>query len=106
MSANTPGDEPAVGGVTSDGAVRVRYWAAARAAAGTDGDVVPVGAGATLGEVLDAVLRMHPDRPRLATVLPVCSVLVGDRPVTARDPDTVRVSAGDTVELLPPFAGG
>ena len=36
----------------------------------------------------------------------VCSVLVGDRPVGAHDPALVEVRAGDTVELLPPFAGG
>jgi hypothetical protein len=36
----------------------------------------------------------------------VCSVLVGDRPVGAHDPDSVEVLPGETVELLPPFAGG
>jgi molybdopterin converting factor small subunit len=39
-------------------------------------------------------------------VLGVCSVLVGDRPVGSRDPATVRLVPGDTVEFLPPFAGG
>jgi molybdopterin converting factor small subunit len=33
-------------------------------------------------------------------------VLVGDRPVGSTDPREVVLSAGDTVELLPPFAGG
>jgi len=39
-------------------------------------------------------------------VLEVCSVLVGDRPVASRDPDSVVVEPGETVEFLPPFAGG
>jgi sulfur-carrier protein len=83
--------------------VRVRYWAAARAAAGRDSDEVP---GETLADVLAAVRELHADQARFARVLDVCSVLVGDRPVGSRDPATVRIGAGDTVELLPPFAGG
>jgi len=39
-------------------------------------------------------------------VLEICSVLVGDRPVATEDPDTVTVEPGQTVEFLPPFAGG
>lgn len=83
--------------------VRVRYWAAARAAAGRDGDDVP---GQRLSEVLAEVRRLHAGNDRLLRVLDVCSVLVGQRPVGAADPATVRVGPGETVELLPPFAGG
>lgn len=90
----------------SPGVVTVRYWAAARAAAGTASDHLEVGAGTSLAQLLDAVRRTHPDRPRLSEVLAVCSVLVGDRPVGSADPSAVTVSPGDTVELLPPFAGG
>jgi len=88
------------------GGVTVRYWAAARAAAGTESDVVPVESGTTLAAVLDAVRTLHRDRPRLAEVVSVCSVLVGDRPVGKADPVQVAIQPGDTVELLPPFAGG
>jgi sulfur-carrier protein len=88
------------------GSVVVRYWAAARAAAGVESDVVDVGGGTTLAAVLQAVRELHPDRPRLREVVSVCSVLVGDRPVGATDPHDVPLHAGDTVELLPPFAGG
>jgi molybdopterin synthase sulfur carrier subunit len=88
------------------GSVTVRYWAAARAAAGVDSDEVPVAAGATVGDVLGAVQRLHADRPRLRDVVAVCSVLVEDRPLGTRDPDAVPISPGQTVELLPPFAGG
>ena len=86
--------------------VTVRYWAAARAAAGVDSDTVDVGEGTTLGVLLKTVRELHADRPRLPDVVGVCSVLVGDRPVGATDPDDVAIRPGDTVELLPPFAGG
>ena len=98
-SAATP-STPEVGSIT------VRYWAGARAAAGVDSDVVPAGEGTTLAAVLAAVRALHADRPRLAGVLAVCSVLVGERPVGAADPGAVVLHAGDTVELLPPVAGG
>ena len=84
----------------------VRYWAAAKAAAGVDSDTVPVAGGTTLADLLAEVLRMHPDRPKLPDVVAVCSVLLGDRPVGGADPTGVVVQPGDVVELLPPFAGG
>ncbi|MGZ4438217.1 MAG: MoaD/ThiS family protein [Nocardioides sp.] len=86
--------------------VTVHYWAAARAAAGVDSDAVPVSDGTTLADVLDEVRRLHADRPRLAEVLGVCSVLVGERPMGSTDPALVTLRPGDSVELLPPFAGG
>ena len=86
--------------------VTVRYWAAARAAAGVESDTVEVGEGTTLGVLLKTVRELHADRPRLADVVGVCSVLVGDRPVGSADPEEVAVRPGDVVELLPPFAGG
>ncbi|CAN5116498.1 MoaD/ThiS family protein [soil metagenome] len=91
---------------SATGSVVVRYWAAARAAAGVDADVVEVGSGTSLAVVLDQVRAMHPDRPRLPDVVSLCSMLVGDRPVGATDPAEVRVMPGDSIELLPPFAGG
>ncbi len=84
--------------------VLVRYWAAARAAAGVSEESVP--APLTLADLLAEVVARHADRPRLKDVVSVCSVLVGDRPVSTSDPATVVLNAGDTVELLPPFAGG
>jgi len=98
--------DPAGRTVSGVGHVTVRYWAAARAAAGVDAEPVPVEEGATLADVLAEVRSRHGARSRLADVLAVCSVLVGDRPVGSRAPEDVRLAAGDTVELLPPFAGG
>ncbi len=98
--------DPAFGSVPIVGTVTVRYWAAARAAAGIGQEDLPVSDDVTLADVLDAVRARHADRPRLADVVAMCSVLVGDRPVGASDPTQIRLQAGDTVELLPPFAGG
>lgn len=92
--------------LSATGTATVRYWAAARAAAGVDSDTIEVGEGTTLAVLLKTVHDLHPDRPKLADVVGVCSVLVGDRPVGATDPDDVAIRPGDTVELLPPFAGG
>lgn len=88
------------------GQVVVRYWAAARAAAGVERDVVGVDGETTLDAVLETVRLRHIDRPRFKDVVAVCSVLVGDRPVGRSAPARFVVRPGDTVELLPPFAGG
>lgn len=85
--------------------VTVRYWASARAAAGVEADVLEVTGPTSLAEVVRRVLAARPD-PRLADVLGVCSVLVGDRPAGAQDRESVTVRPGDSVEFLPPFAGG
>ncbi len=85
--------------------VTVRYWAGARAAAGTAEDVFDVPGDVTLTDLMARVLERHPD-DRMARTVAVCSVLVGDRPVRSLDPSTVAVVPGSVVELLPPFAGG
>jgi molybdopterin converting factor small subunit len=86
-------------------AISVRYWAGAKAAAGTAGDTLEVEAAITLAEVVTRVLALHPGS-RLPDVLAVCSTLVGDRPVASADPAQVLVEPGQSVEFLPPFAGG
>lgn len=85
--------------------VIVRYWAGARAAAGTTEDTFHVDGELSLSALVARVLQRHPDE-RMARTVAVCSVLVGDRPVRSQDPDTVLVTPGSVVELLPPFAGG
>src|SRR6478752_5502709 len=93
-------------------AITVRYWAGARAAAGTAEDVWETDgtSGGTSGElslaeVVALVLERHPGE-QMARTVGVCSVLLGDRPVRTQDPGSVVVRPGDVVELLPPFAGG
>ena len=89
----------------STSTVTVRYWAAARSAAGTDHDDLPVDGPVTLATLLRQVVEAHPGS-RLPGVLEVCSVLVGDRPVSTQDPADVVVEPGAEVQFLPPFAGG
>jgi molybdopterin converting factor small subunit len=85
--------------------VTLRFWAAAREAAGTaeqsyDGV-------ATLADlVAAAVAARGDDGGRLARVLARCSFLVDGDPVGRRDRATVAVPPGSVVEALPPFAGG
>lgn len=84
--------------------VTVRYWAAARAAAGRVEDTVADVE--TVQQALDAVSAMRPGDDRFVRVLAISSLLVGDRPVRREDLARVWVSADDVIEVLPPFAGG
>ncbi|MGW1586756.1 MoaD/ThiS family protein [Streptomyces sp. NPDC002386] len=81
--------------------VTVRYWAAAKAAAGVGEE--PYDA-ATLAEALATVAERHPGE--LTRVLRRCSFIVDGHPVGTRAHETVRLAEGGTVEVLPPFAGG
>ena len=85
--------------------VTVRYWAGARAAAGTAEDTFEVDAELTLAALVEQVLERHPG-DQMARTVAVCSVLLGDQPVRTQDPAAVVVRPGAVVELLPPFAGG
>jgi molybdopterin synthase sulfur carrier subunit len=78
----------------------VRYFAAARAAAGMDTETVSVAPGATVTDLL-ATLRARGER--LSAVLDRCSFLCDG--VAVRD---VRreLETNQTVDVLPPFAGG
>ena len=85
--------------------IRVRYWASAKAAAGTDGDDVLVDGSVTLADLRRAAADLHPGT-RLAEVLAACSTLVGEQPVGTADPASYLIEPGSSVEFLPPFAGG
>jgi molybdopterin synthase sulfur carrier subunit len=80
----------------------MRYWAAAKAAAGVAEEAYDA---TTLAEALDAARRGHPG-PELERVLRRCVYVVDATPVGTRDPADVLLSEGGTVECLPPFAGG
>lgn len=86
---------------TGETQIVVRYWAAARAVTGVNEDRFdgPL----TLTEVRNRILELHPEAER---VLGICSVLMDDEPVSTFDPDLVRVKPGQSIEFLPPFAGG
>ncbi|WP_189255533.1 MoaD/ThiS family protein [Lentzea flava] len=89
--------------VTSSGtAVKIRYFAGARAAAGvTDEDLVLDAAEPTVALVVSAIGQRHGDR--LGKVLAASSFLLDG--VAVRDTST-RVPAGAQLDVLPPFAGG
>lgn len=80
--------------------VTVRYFAAARAAAGVESETVPVRPGATVAELVDGLAGRD---ARLATVLSRCSYLCDG--VAVRD-DSAPLRPGNTIDVLPPFAGG
>ena len=80
--------------------ITVRYFAAARAAAGSDSEQLTVRSGATVAELVDGL----GGRSRaLARVLVRCSFLCDG--VAVRD-QAQPLQAGNTIDVLPPFAGG
>ena len=105
--------------------VTLRYWAAAKEAAGIAEEAVSAG---TLAEALAAALAAAtgdadgggpdgaagPDRrderearnARLRAILVRSSFLVDGNPVGTRAPEAVVLADGSVIEVLPPFAGG
>jgi molybdopterin converting factor small subunit len=79
----------------------IRYWAAAKAAAGVAEE--PYDAD-TLADALAQARARHGEA--LAQVLDRCSYVVDDAPVGGRPHDSVALTEGGSVEALPPFAGG
>ena len=81
--------------------VVVRYFAAARAAAGAETEKVQLAEGATVADLLAALAAEH--GPDLGRVLERCSYLLDE--VAVRDRSAVPAD-GATLDVLPPFAGG
>jgi len=81
--------------------VTVRYFAAARAAAGVESERLDVPADGTVEDLLSAVGARH--GAELARVLERCSYLLDE--VAVRDRAT-PLPEGATIDVLPPFAGG
>ncbi len=75
----------------------VRYFAGARAAAGTAEEIVPA---ATLDDLVTTVASRH---DRIAAVLAVSSFLVDGLACHDR---TAPLPGNCTIDVLPPFAGG
>lgn len=89
--------EPATGPAIR---VTVRYFAAARAAAGTERETVVVEPGSTVADLVDLLGGRDAD---LARVLGRCSFLCDG--IAVRDRGTA-LDSGRTIDVLPPFAGG
>ena len=88
--------------------MNVRYFAAARAAAGVEEERFDLPSGATVTDLLKAVLavdRAEPPAgtPPLQRILSRSSFLLNE--IAVRDRTTV-LNPGDVVDVLPPFAGG
>jgi molybdopterin synthase sulfur carrier subunit len=88
--------------------LNVRYFAAARAAAGVEEERFELPAGSTVEALLAAVLDVDravpPDgTPPLARLLARSSFLLNQ--VAVRD-RSVILGPDDVVDVLPPFAGG
>ena len=79
----------------------IRYWAAAREAAGVGEE--PYDA-RTLADALAAARDRR--GPEFARVVRRSSFLVDGQPVGTRDHDGIALPDGGTIEVLPPFAGG
>lgn len=85
----------------------LRFWAAAREAAGTAEE--SVGAATLAAALAEAVERRggaDGGGADLVRVLARCSLLVDGMQVGRVDPGTVALHEDSVVEILPPFAGG
>jgi molybdopterin converting factor small subunit len=80
--------------------VTVRYFGAARGAAGVETETVTSDADTSLAELAQQLAERN---GRLAAVLARCSYLCDG--VAVRD-TAARVQTGQTIDVLPPFAGG
>jgi sulfur-carrier protein len=79
----------------------IRYWAAAKDAAGVGEE--PYDA-ATLADALATAGGRR--GPEFARVVRRSSFLVDGEPVGTRDHNDIALPDGGTIEVLPPFAGG
>ena len=80
---------------------KIRYWAAAREAAGVGEE--PYDA----STLADALATAGASRgPEFARVVRRSSFLVDGEPVGTRDHAGIALPDGGTIEVLPPFAGG
>ncbi|WP_410669765.1 MoaD/ThiS family protein [Amycolatopsis sp. cmx-4-68] len=79
----------------------VRYFAAARAAAGVDEEKVQLADGATVADAVAELRRLHPSS--LPRVLDAVSYLLDG--IAVRDL-TRPLKDGAELDVLPPFAGG
>lgn len=85
--------------------VTVRYWAAAKDAAGVAQDKVSA---QTLAQAIAAGLAAVGESraERLRQVLARSSFLIDGNPVGTRPPESILLSDASVIEVLPPFAGG
>jgi sulfur-carrier protein len=83
--------------------VTIRYWAAAKKAAGLPEESVSA---VTLSEALNTVVASRKPDTRLADVIARSSFLVNAVQVGRAARESIALEEGAVVEVLPPFAGG
>ena len=83
--------------------VIIRYWAAAKEAAGVQEESIEA---ITLSDLLNTVVASRKPDGRLADVLARSSFLVNADPVGRTPRQSILLDDGAVVEVLPPFAGG
>jgi sulfur-carrier protein len=83
--------------------VTLRYWAAAKEAAGVAEETITAD---TLAAALAAAAGRAGQRDRLRQVLARSSFLIDGTPVGVRAPEAVILTDAVVIEVLPPFAGG
>ena len=88
--------------------VTLRYWAAAKDAAGTAEEKVEA---ETLAVALAEGVASARERPgghgdRLERVIAHSSFLVDGQPAGTRPAQSIRLADDSVIEVLPPFAGG
>jgi molybdopterin converting factor small subunit len=86
--------------ITHMGKVTIRYWAAAKEAAGVPEETIEA---ATLAEALAAAAASRDAGNHLRDVLKRSSFLIDG---TRAKADETPLPDGSVVEVLPPFAGG
>lgn len=82
--------------------VTMRYWAAAKQAAGVPEETVRAG---TLAEALTAA-REQRGSGEFEAVLARSSLLVDGEHASTHRADSITLCDGAVIEVLPPFAGG
>ena len=83
--------------------VTLRYWAAAKQAAGVAQETITA---ATLAEALAAAVANRTAAAEFQAVLARSSILVNGEQAARRSADAVPLDEGAVIEVLPPFAGG
>ena len=83
--------------------VTIRFWAAAREAAGVSEEQVTAD---TVADALAAVLARREPGTRLRELLDRSSFLVDGDQAKRADHPAIALSDGTVIEVLPPFAGG
>ena len=86
--------------------VTMRYWAAAKEAAGVAEETVTADTLAGALTVIGGQRRESAGATTLSTVLARSSFLIDGHPVGLRAADSVVLADGAVIEVLPPFAGG